>query len=272
MSTDAASIAQDPARPVWPMCYAHRGARGHAPENTLLAFELAFDLGADGIECDVQRSSDGQLVIVHDGTLNRTTNGTGPVAAQPFQAMRALDAGVRWRIRQCIPTLDETLDLVRRRGGHLNLELKAESVEEAIGTARVVAPVLGGLDAETSSRVLVSSFHLPAVAEIRRLLPSVRVAGLFANGEWARGQIVPKALELGVEAIHPGWRLASRRLVRQAHDAGLRVNVWTANHPATIRRLLAWGADGIFSDFPERVVILRARAAAQSQTQPVPEH
>src|SRR5512146_1255178 len=82
------------------ICYAHRGARGHAPENTLMAFDLAFDLGAEAIECDVQRSKDGELVIIHDGTVNRTTNGVGAVAALPFADLRALDAGRVWRIPQ----------------------------------------------------------------------------------------------------------------------------------------------------------------------------
>ena len=86
-------------------CFAHRGARGHAPENTLLAFDLAFDLGADAVECDVRRSRDGHLVVIHDDTLNRTTNGTGSVAGKSFAELRALDAGVSRRIPQAIPTL-----------------------------------------------------------------------------------------------------------------------------------------------------------------------
>src|SRR6476661_8844145 len=124
------------------ICYAHRGARGHTPENTLLAFDLAFDLGAEAIECDVQRSRDGELVIIHDGTINRTTNGVGDVAALDFADLRAHDAGRVWRIPQRIPTLTETLELVRRRGGALNLEIKGESVAESLGTAEAVEPVL----------------------------------------------------------------------------------------------------------------------------------
>ncbi|MBF6591263.1 MAG: glycerophosphodiester phosphodiesterase, partial [Ktedonobacterales bacterium] len=154
-----------------PICYAHRGARAHAPENTLLAFALAFDLGAEGIECDVRRSKDGHLVIIHDGTLNRTTNGVGLVATHTFAQLRALDAGRRWRLPQGIPTLEETLALARARGGALNLELKGESLEEVLGTAEAVAPVLDALEAPLRARVLVSSFELPAVAKIKALLP-----------------------------------------------------------------------------------------------------
>ncbi|HEU0028534.1 MAG TPA: glycerophosphodiester phosphodiesterase family protein, partial [Ktedonobacterales bacterium] len=121
-----------------PICFGHRGARGHAPENTLLAFDLAFDLGAEGIECDAQLSADGQIVIIHDSTVNRTTNGRGLVSAMTFEELRSLDAGRLLRLPQRIPTLEETLALVRRRGGLLNLELKADSDAEAVAVAEAV--------------------------------------------------------------------------------------------------------------------------------------
>ncbi|HEV2404894.1 MAG TPA: glycerophosphodiester phosphodiesterase family protein, partial [Ktedonobacterales bacterium] len=136
-------VSADPAEPRRSLvCFAHRGARAHAPENTLLAFSLAFDLGADAIECDVRRSRDGQLVIIHDGTVDRTTDGTGHVSEQGFGELRGLDAGRRWRIAQRIPTLDETLALVWERGGALNLEIKGDTVEESVETARAVEPAL----------------------------------------------------------------------------------------------------------------------------------
>ena len=244
------------------VCYAHRGARGHAPENTLLAFDLAFDLGADGIECDVQRSRDGELVIIHDGAVNRTTNGVGAVAALSFAELRALDAGVRWRIPQRIPTLAETVDLVRRRGGLLNLEIKGETVAEAIGTAEAVEPVLRALEESFRERLLVSSFAHPAVARLKERLPWLRVAALYSGREWQRRDMLAPALAMGAEAIHPGVGLTTAELVAQAHAKGLRVNVWTANRRATIRKLLTWGVDGLFSDYPERVIIARAQLAA----------
>jgi glycerophosphoryl diester phosphodiesterase len=244
------------------VCFGHRGARGHAPENTLLAFDLAFDLGADAIECDVQRSRDGELVIIHDGTVNRTTNGAGAVASLSFVELRALDAGQRWRIPQRVPTLAETLDLVRRRDGALNLEVKGESVEDSVGTARAVEPVLRGLEEPLRSRLLVSSFELPAVALLKERLPWLRVGALYGGREWQQQDMVAPALAMGAEAIHPGIGLATAELVTQAHAHGLRVNVWTANRRATIRKLLAWGVDGLFSDYPERVIIARAQMKA----------
>jgi glycerophosphoryl diester phosphodiesterase len=242
------------------VCYAHRGARAYAPENTLLAFDLAFDVGADAIECDVQRSSDGQLVIIHDGTVNRTTNGAGLVAHLSFEELRMLDAGRAARLPQRIPTLDETLALVRRRGGGINLEIKGESLAESIATAEAVEPVLRGLDAAFRARVLVSSFEHPAVRVLKEQLPWLRVGALYGSRAWRRRDMLAPAIDMGAEAIHPGAGLVTGDLVRRAHDAGLRVNVWTANRWGTIRRLIEWDVDGIFSDYPERVVIARAIA------------
>lgn len=248
-----------PAQAPRVVCYAHRGARAYAPENTLLAFELAFELGAEAIECDVQRSRDGQLVILHDGTVNRTTNGAGPVARLSFEELRALDAGRSARLPQRIPTLDETLALVRRRGG-INLEIKGESVAESVATAEAVEPVLGGLDEAFRARVLVSSFEHPAVSLLKERLPWLRAGMLFGSRAWRRRDMLAPAIDIGAEAIHPSAGLVTSDLVRRAHDAGLRVNVWTANRWNTIRRLIEWEVDGIFSDYPERVVIARAIA------------
>jgi glycerophosphoryl diester phosphodiesterase len=244
------------------VCYAHRGARGHAPENTLLAFALAFDLGADAIECDVQRSRDGQLVIIHDGMVGRTTGGSGLIAAQTLTELHALDAGRRWGIPQRIPTLDETLALVRARGGGINLEIKGESIEQSVETAHAVEPALRALDADFRAHVLASSFVHPAIRLLKERLPWLRVGALYGGTDGKRRDMLTPALEIGAEAIHPGVGLVSRELIAAAHAAGLRVNVWTANRWAVIRRLLEWEVDGIFSDYPERVVIARAQIAA----------
>jgi glycerophosphoryl diester phosphodiesterase len=252
-------------RPGGLICYGHRGARGHAPENTLLAFDLAFDLGAEGIECDAQLSADGRIVIIHDSTVNRTTNGRGLVGAMTFEELRSLDAGRLLRLPQRIPTLEETLALVRRRGGLLNLELKADSDDEAVAVAEAVAPVLNALPADDHLRaaLLLSSFNLPAVSRMRDLTPWARTAALYGGRAWTRATMLETALKLGVEAIHPHPRILTEDTVRAAHEAGLQVNVWTANRVATIRQLIAWGVDGVFSDYPERVVIARRLAPAE---------
>lgn len=263
---DAHMVRQSAGQAGGPICYGHRGARGHAPENTLLAFDLAFDLGAEGIECDAQLSADGRVVIIHDNTVNRTTNGRGLVSAMTLEELRSLDAGRLLRLPQRIPTLEETLALVRRRGGLLNLELKADSDDEAVAVAEAVAPILNALppDDQLRAGLLLSSFNLPAVTRMRALAPWARTAALYGGRAWTRATMIETALKLGVQAIHPHPRILTEDTAHAAHEEGLRVNVWTANRLTTIRQLIAWGVDGVFSDFPERVVI--ARRLAQAMT------
>jgi glycerophosphoryl diester phosphodiesterase len=228
-----------------------------------LAFALAFDLGADAIEFDVQRSSDDQLVIIHDDTVDRTTDGHGSVRQTSFAELRKLNAGVRWNTPQRIPTLAETLSLVASSGGAMNLEIKAESRGDALATAEIVVAPLTDLDESLRARLLVSSFELDAVAWLKTRLPWARAGALFTGAQWRKDDMVARALDLGVEALHPNLRLVTPDLVERAHGAGLRVNVWTANRWPTIRKLLALRVDGIFSDLPERVVIERAHLMAR---------
>jgi glycerophosphoryl diester phosphodiesterase len=252
-----------------PICYAHRGARAYAPENTLLAFAIAFDLGADAVECDVQRSRDGGLVIFHDGLVDRTTDGTGPVADMTLAELRSLDAGHYRRTPQHIPTLDETLALVRDRGAAVNLEIKGESAGESVGTAQACVPVLRALEDAFRPSILVSSFDHTALAAIKRELPWLRIGALFGKA-WRGADLIAPARKLGAEAIHPDARLVTPDLIRRAHGASLRLNVWTVNKPAAIRSLIAWGVDGIFSDYPDRVILARAVATTDIGRPSVP--
>lgn len=248
---------QEPPTSPSPICFAHRGARAYAPENTLLAFAVAFDLGADAVECDVQTSRDGRAVIIHDGLVDRTTNGTGAVAEMSFAELSHLDAGRLPRLPQRIPTLEETLDLVRDCDGALNLEIKGENVEQCLTTARRVVPILETLDDTWRARLLASSFEHAALVELKDRLPWLRLGVLFGK-EWRNQDLVSVAKGLGAEAIHPAAQLLDQKLVERAHAAGLRVNVWTINALHEIRELVAWGVDGIFTDYPERVIVARS--------------
>jgi glycerophosphoryl diester phosphodiesterase len=240
--------------------YGHRGARAHAPENTLLAFELAFALGADAIECDVQATADGALVVIHDGTLDRTTNGHGQVARATLAELRALDAGRGQRI----PLLAEVLDLCRRAGREVNLEVKAEMEVAALATAEALAGQLATVARRQRQAIVVSSFELPAVAQIKQRLPWLRVATLHGGGRWRREDPLAPARAMGAEAVHVQTTLATLELVERAHRLGLSVRVWTANAPATLRQLMRWGVDGAFTDYPERAVIARALATSEA--------
>jgi glycerophosphoryl diester phosphodiesterase len=218
----------------------HRGARGHAPENTLLALDVGLKLGADWVEFDVQLH-DGELLLMHDLRLERTTNGSGRVRDHSLAALRKLDAGQG----QQIPTLQEALNLIDQRIG-INIELKTWN-----GTAVAVANVLRdwiaqGGDAE---KILVSSFHLPELYEFRQLLTEVSVGALLCGVplDWAG-----VAVELGASTLNLSDEFVDERLVADAHARGLKVWVYTVNHPDEMARMRALGVDGIFTDYPDR--------------------
>ncbi len=223
----------------------HRGARGHAPENTLLSLDTAIRLGADWVEFDVQHH-DGELWLMHDLTLDRTTNGRGPLSAQPAGVLRSLDAGGG----ECIPTLPAALDLIAERVG-VNIELKTWN-----GCAAAVATCLreylaAGWPAE---RLLVSSFHLPELWEFKQLLPDVPLGVLYCGVplDWAGA-----AVELGARALNISAEFVDPRLLADAHARGLQLYVYTVNDAAELRQLHALGVDGVFTDFPDRAAALR---------------
>jgi len=222
----------------------HRGARGHAPENTLLGIDTGIQLGAHWVEFDVQHHGDA-LLLMHDLRLERTTNGSGLLSAQPLEILRALDAGQG----QQIPTLQEALDLIDQRVG-VNIELKTWN-----GCAAAVARVLREYlaDGWPAERLLVSSFHLPELWEFKQLLPEVPVGALICGVplDWAG-----VAEELKAASLNLSDEFIDERLVADAHARRLRVYAYTVNHPEDMRRLRAIGVDGVFTDYPDRALAL----------------
>jgi glycerophosphoryl diester phosphodiesterase len=221
----------------------HRGAAGHAPENTLLSIDTALRLGVHAIEIDVQRHPSGELLILHDLTLDRTTSGRGLMATQSLDALRQLDAGQG----QQIPTLGEVLDLIEGRVT-LNLELKSWD-----GTAAAVARVLrehvaAGWPADLFQ---VSSFHLPELYEFKQAAPEIPIGVLYCGVplDWAG-----LAAELDAASLDISAEFVDARLIADAHARGLALNVYTVNAPEEIALLAELGVDAIYSDFPERVL------------------
>jgi len=223
----------------------HRGARGHAPENTLLSIDAAIRLGAHWLEFDVQQHGD-ELLLMHDLRLERTTNGRGRLADHSFKALRCLDAGDG----QQIPTLVEALDLVDQRAG-VNIELKTWN-----GCAAAVARVLRDYldDGWPAAQFLVSSFHLPELWEFKQLLPEVPIGVLYCGVplEWAG-----TAAELGAASLNVSDEFVDDKLIADAHARGLKLYAYTVNHPEEMRRLRSLGVDGIFTDYPDRALALR---------------
>ena len=220
----------------------HRGAAGHEPENTLRSIRRALELGADGVEIDV-RFIDGELIVFHDDRLDRTTNGRGKISRQRFEHLRALDAGKGERI----PTLREVFETVDRRA-FINVELNGRHTAEP-----VQALIREFLDERgwSPEHFLVSSFHrreLRAIAD-----PRIRI-GLLLTKPTLLYHV--SARRVCAWSVHPGVRFTTAKFVAHAHRRGLKVMPYTANKPATIARLRAIGADGVFTDFPERVATI----------------
>ena len=218
----------------------HRGARGHAPENTLAGLEAGIRLGADALEFDVQLHSSGHLFLLHDLRLERTTNGRGRAADCSWDELRRLDAGTGERI----PTLTEALDCINRRVA-VNIELKTWN-----GTAAAVAEVLRGFLAKGwhAEDFLVSSFHLPELREFRQRLPEIPLGALYA-GLPLHG--FKDALELGAEYVNLSSEFADAAIVAGARERGLKVMIYTVNEPDEMLRWKREGASGVFTDDPQ---------------------
>ncbi len=233
-----------------PLIIAHRGARDVAPENTLAAFRAALEAGADGIELDVTRCATGEIVVIHDDTVDRTTDGHGRVAEMPFPALRELDAG-RWFgeafAGERIPLLAEVLDAV---GGilRLNIEIKGKDWRDS-GIEAEIAEMIRRRN--LAPLVIISSFNPWALRRMRRAAPEVRCGFLYAAPR-LKCDLAPFLAPrfLGVEALHPHLALVDDTYVARAQRLGLRLNVWTVNAPEDIRRLAALGVDGIITDHP----------------------
>lgn len=234
-----------------PLVIAHRGASAEAPENTIAAFELALAQGADAIELDVHLSQDDHPVVIHDWTLERTTDGTGPVRDRTVRQLKRLDAGA-WRgpafSGQRIQTLQEILERFRDRA-RLLIELKGGSdlypgIEERVVATLEIYDVLG--------QALVQSFDPAALARLRELSREVRLGALIAQPAEGLAAAGPGA----VQAICPGAHLLSEGDVHMWREAGLDCYVWTVNEPLLMDRFASWGVTGIITDHP---ALLRAR-------------
>jgi len=231
-----------------PWIIAHRGASGHAPENTLAAFREAVNLGATFIETDLHLTRDAQFVAFHDANLQRTTNGTGPVRERTKAELRELDAG-RWFDRdfvgERIPTIEEVLKFGRENDVVLYLELKYEA---PWGLHHALAAALR--DSGEVARVIVLSFD-PGTLESLRRHDSTIMTGLLV--EELRPDIVKTAVGCGARQLCPRGDIVTVNLVNEAHLSDLQVATWTINQPDQMRWIVATGVDGIMTDFPDRL-------------------
>ncbi len=232
-----------------PAIFAHRGSSAHAPENTLAAFNLAIQQGADAIELDAKLTADGQVVVIHDPTVNRTTGSEGVVRQMTLADLKKLDAGSYFDFSfrgETIPTLDEVFESVGHRI-FINVEITnyTSPLDNLPGCiARIVKRH------KLEKQILFSSFNPIALIRVKRLLPQTPV-GLLAlsgkSGAWSRSWI---GRLIGYQALHPETSDVTEALIKKVHQWNCRIHVYTVNSEQQMRQLFSWGVDGIFSDDP----------------------
>ncbi|MBA3240195.1 MAG: glycerophosphodiester phosphodiesterase [Acidobacteria bacterium] len=257
-----------------PLVIAHRGGAGLWPENTLHAFEGAAALGADVIETDVRSTADGVLVVLHDATVERTTDGAGSVARMTLPELKRLDAGYRWspdggrtfplRGRGLtVPTLEEVFE--RLPGMRFNIEPK----RDAAPSPQLLCGVIRGRGME--GRVVVASFRASLLEEFRRECPEVATSAspveavnfIFRYKIGLADSYSPAMHALQVPEYAGGLRVLTKGLVEAAHKCNLAVHAWTVNDSEAMRRLVGMGVDGVMTDYPDRLLEILGRAPAR---------
>ncbi len=259
----AATGAKEPSPE--PLIAAHRGASGYAPENTMAAFVLAVKLGADLLELDVRMSKDGELVVIHDGTVDRTTSHSGAVADFTLAELHAMDAGGRFGARykgEPIPSLEEVLDRFYGQVGLL-IELKEPNlypgierkVAEAISRHELLRLLnrleAGVISSSRAPQAIVQSFDASSMRTVHEWLPDFPVAVLLSDE-----QLPPSEAQLGrlasfTSSIHCSYRRLNASLVKQLHRRNQLVMAWTIHHKADMKRMKRLGVDGLITNNPD---------------------
>jgi glycerophosphoryl diester phosphodiesterase len=234
--------------PAYPLVrVAHRGASGRAPENTLLAFERAIALGVDALELDVQLTRDGELAVIHDARLERTTNGAGWVRDQTAAQLRELDAG----LNQAIPMLSEVLALAEAGGVRLCVEAKGEDEAECVTIAEAIVAALHAAD--WTHRAILTSFVPAALRRGRALAP--RLATMLdpspQDGSLSPREICEQTLACGANSLSYNYSFVTPAVAAECRLSGLALWPWAPNEPDDIRALLALGVPGIETDRPD---------------------
>jgi glycerophosphoryl diester phosphodiesterase len=257
-----------------PLVFAHRGGAKLAPENTIAAFDRGLALGADGLELDVHLSREGIPVVIHDATLDRTTDRTGPVQALTAGELAQVDAGFRFGEERGhpfrgqghgIPTLASVL--ARYGDARLVIEVKDPTPEAGRAVARLVR------EHAAASRVCVGSYHTSAIGAVRSSAPEIPTSASMPEARWTlhRSWVVwpfigrrPYAA-FQVPERNGRLRVVTPRFVRQVHREGQVLQVWVVDTPHDARRLLDWGVDGLITDRPDLIVSARDEWSARTR-------
>ncbi len=224
----------------------HRGAPGHAPENTLASFQKGLELGADMLELDIHMSRDGELVVMHDPTLDRTTDGAGYIKNYTVRELKQFDASKRFEAYrgERIPILQEVFDLAKKRATFAievkNCPILYPDIEKKL--IRVIEKN------ELVDEVIVIAFYHPSLKEIKRLNPDVKTGIIYTAAllePWAVAETV------GASALHPMYKYTMADMIAEAHKRDYLVHPWTINSIPEIEQWIKYGVDGIASDYPD---------------------
>lgn len=236
-----------------PQIIAHRGARLVAPENTLPAFAKAIEMGADGIELDVHATKDGKLIVIHNFTLDETTNGIGNVDALTAAELARLDAGSHFDAAFAgtpMPTLDEVFDLVDGRC-RVNVEIKSNNPTGGNEVEPLVEMIR---KRNLFDQVIVSSFNPVSLIKCRWVEPKIDLGLLFYEGLPAHLASAWMSPIIQPQAVHPWYGLVDGAFIMWAREKGVAVNVWTVNDVEEAKRLYALGVDAIITDAPDLMI------------------
>jgi glycerophosphoryl diester phosphodiesterase len=252
-----------------PLIIAHRGSSAIAPENTFAAFRQAIKDGADGIEFDVRLARDQMPVVIHDATLQRTAGLSGRVSSYTSAELGKIDVGSWFNKKhpskarrefsaERVPVLTDLLDLMRQNTGMIYLEMKC-SKKTCDALVDSIASIIG--ESDLLPRIVVKSFNLEALERLRKKLPDAHIAVLFSpkitNFIKPRNRLVTKALELQANEISLHYTLATPNAVREAENYGFPVTIWTADHPAWVKRAETLGIHAIVTNNPARLLARR---------------
>jgi len=241
----------------------HRGAKAHAPENTLVSFEVAAAHGADAVECDVRLTKDGEVVVIHDATVERVAGVKGLVAEMTFEELRRLDVGSHFGPEWAgsrIPLLDEVLEKAAVLGLEVVVETKGEPepLEELI--EKTVAIVR---QHRMQDRTAIISFHHPSLLAVREIDDRIATGILYGHGT---PDPIAEAREFRADSVRPHYARVTAELAEECHANGLCLHTWTVNDAALARRLIGLGVDSIGSDSPRMIKALVSEMGRVART------
>jgi glycerophosphoryl diester phosphodiesterase len=220
----------------------HRGAKGQEPENTLVAFEKAIEMGADGIELDVHLSVDGHLIVIHDETIDRTTNGKGEVNQLTLEELKSFSI----EDKHTVPTLNEVLDQVNKRC-FVNIELKNQDTAEKV--VQIIEHYIS-VKNWSLTHFIVSSFDWNALQQVRFLNEKIQIGVLT---ETEIDLAISFTRFMNAEALHPDFQLLTKEYTAKIQEKGILVFPWTVNDKEDIQRMKSFKVDGIITDFLDRI-------------------